>query len=154
MHKKQLIVVAVALALAACSPKVDTRGYVRQDEWKGQVTPGTSTKDDVLARFGSPSSRSSFGSETWYYISARKETVAFLRPEVAEQDVTRVEFDANGVVTKVESYDKSSGKDVDMVSRTTPTEGHSLGFLEQILGNIGRFNSGSKDTVAPGRKGR
>ena len=51
-------------------------------------------------------------------------------------------------------YDLANSQDIDIVSRTTPTEGHTLGFFEQILGNIGRFNSPGSPTgsAAPGRQ--
>lgn len=147
-----MVALVGTLALSACSPKVDTRGYVRDEEWKKEIIAGKTTRDDVLGKFGSPSSRSSFGEETWYYMSARKETYAFLRSEVADQDVVRITFDPSGVVSKVETYDKSSVQDVKVVDRTTPTEGHTYGFFEQIIGNIGRFNRGS-DKDGPGRRG-
>ena len=141
------------LALASCSPKVDSRGYVSQAAIKEQVVIGQTTRDEVLAKLGSPSSQSSFGAETWYYISQRKEGTAFLKPEVAAQQVVRLEFDGAGVVQKIEGFDEKDSKEVALVSRTTATEGHTLGFFEQILGNIGRFNSGAGgDSAAPGRK--
>ncbi len=141
-------------ALAACSPKVDTHGYVSDAEWKDNVSPGKTTKQDVLEHFGSPSSVASFGEETWYYVSTRKETMAFLKPEVAKQDVVRVKFDSVGVVTAVDMFDEKNGKDISIVRRTTPTEGHSLGFVEQVISNVGRFNKGSKETAAPGNRNR
>ena len=100
-----------------------------------------------------PSSVSSFGDETWYYISARKEATAFLKPEIVEQNVVRLTFDANGTVSNVETFDKANAAEFDVAKRTTPTEGHQLGFFEQLMGNVGRFNkSGDNSTAAPGRK--
>lgn len=146
-----LCITCLGVALPACSPKVDNGGYVLEKDTKQQLVEGRTTKDEVLTALGSPSSQSSFGPETWYYITDRKEAYAFLKPSVVEQDVLAVEFDSGGVVDKIKTYDKNSGKEVDIAKRTTPTEGHTLGFFEQILGNIGRFNS-SKDSAAPGRK--
>ncbi|NBX04181.1 MAG: outer membrane protein assembly factor BamE [Alphaproteobacteria bacterium] len=155
MNKIQSVVpILIVLMLFACSPKVDSRGYVNQVSLKEQITIGATTRDEVMAKFGSPSSQSSFGAETWYYISQRKEGTAFLKPEVAAQQVVRIEFDGAGVVQKLEGFDEKDSKDVELVSRTTATEGHTLGFFEQILGNIGRFNSGADgaSSAAPGRK--
>lgn len=146
--------VAVA-ALAACSPKVENRGYMQESEIKDKVVVGQTTKDEVQSLLGSPSAYGNFGGETWYYISSREETYAFMRSEVTEQNTVRIEFDQAGVVSKVEAYDRNSGKDIDIVGRETPTEGHSMTVVEQMLGNIGRFNSpGGTGTVAPGRSGR
>lgn len=114
---------------------------MRDGELKELIVVGKSTKDDVLSELGSPSSQSSFGSEVWYYISARQETVAFFKPEVVDQDVVRVEFNESGVVKDVTQFNKNDAKDFSVVKRTTPTEGHSMTIMEQFLGNIGRFNA-------------
>ena len=142
----------VFLALAACSPKVDNRGFVTDQDWKQEISVGKTTKDDVIARFGSPSSRSSFGQESWYYITQRKETLAFMEQEIAKQDVVRIEFDPSGVVSKLEQFNEADSREVDIAKRTTPTEGHSLSFFEQIVGNIGRFNKAGGDSLTTGRR--
>lgn len=156
MKQFQPVKLSFCLLLLACAPKVDQHGYVKAGDWKEQVAIGRTSKDEVLAAFGSPSAQNSFGAETWYYISSRQETVAFLKPEVVEQDVVRIEFDQAGIVSDVTAFDKNSGKEFSLVKRTTPTEGHSMGVVEQLLGNIGRFNSpgGNSGSIAPGGRGR
>ncbi len=151
---KKHLLIALLLPIAACSPKVDNKGYVKQADLSAEIKVGQTTKQEVLENYGSPSSQSSFGSETWYYINNRLETVAFLKPDVVEQDVTRIEFNSAGVVSKVESFGSDKITDVKTVSRTTPTEGHTMSFIEQTLGNVGRFNKpgSTTGTVAPGRQ--
>lgn len=151
------LVAALACLLflpAACGPKVNNGGYVKDGDIKSQIGVGTSTRDEVLSKLGSPSSQSSFGPETWYYITDRQETIAFLKPEVVKQDVVAVTFDKSGVVSDIKNYNIADSKNVAIATRTTPTEGHTLGFFEQVLGNIGRFNSpGSGPTgITPGRQ--
>ena len=150
----RLVFIAALLLMAACSPKVENRGYVKQASWKDTITIGKTNKQEMLDNFGSPSAQSSFGPETWYYISSRKEAVAFLKPEVVEQETVDVTFDAAGVVSSINIYDKNNARKVDLVKRTTPTEGHSLSFIDQALGNLGRFNkpSSGSDTAVPGRR--
>lgn len=142
------------LLLAACSPKVENRGYVQQGNWKEEIKIGQTNKQEILDKFGSPSSKSSFGAETWYYVSARKEAIGFMKPTVVTQDTVDITFDPSGVVSDVHFYDKDDGKDIALVKRTTPTEGHSLTFIDQTLGNLGRFNKpgGSGDSPVTGRK--
>jgi len=137
MKRFQLITLVF---LAACSPKVENHGYMKQGEIKDALVVGQTTKDEVLTALGSPSAQSSFGEEAWYYISSRREATAFFKPKVTEQDIIRIAFDAGGVVSKVENYNKDNAKEFDTVKRTTPTEGHSMGIMEQLLGNLGRFN--------------
>lgn len=128
------------LAITACEPVVDQRGHVEDGSLKEKVFVGTTTKDEVKRDFGSPSSMSSFGDETWYYIRTRKESQAFFKPEIVEQKVTQIIFDDAGTVAEIKEYDLKDGKPITTVAQTTPTEGHSLGFLEQLIGNLGRFN--------------
>ena len=146
------LVVSVTV-LSSCSPKVENRGYVKQVNWKDAVKVGQTTKQEVFDQLGSPSAKSSFGPETWYYVSSRKESVAFLKAEVVEQETADISFDSTGVVSGINIYNKDNARDIDLVKRTTPTEGHSLSFIDQALGNLGRFNKpNSNDSVVPGRR--
>ena len=147
---KSYIVISFVF-IAACSPKVENRGFVKQQPWKESIVVGKTSKQEVLEKFGSPSSKSSFGEETWYYISDRKESVAFFRPEIVEQEAAYINFDASGMVKEVNVYDKNNAKDFAIATRTTPTEGHSMGFIDQVMGNIGRFNKpGGTEGVSTG----
>ena len=158
MVKKQSIkfslVIAIAL-LTACSPKVENRGYIKQVDYKSEIKVGQDSREAVLEKLGSPSAKSSFGEETWYYVTSRKESVGFMKAEVVEQEVADIRFDNSGVVSAVNIYDKGNAKEFELVSRTTPTEGHSLSIIDQTLGNLGRFNKpggGSRDALAGGRR--
>lgn len=134
------IALLAALALFACSPKVETRGAIKDVDWQERVKPGA-TQAEVAEALGTPSARSTFGEETWYYISTRREAYAFMKPSIEGQDVTKITFEPDGTVKTVENYDKSAGQDIEISSKITPTEGHQMTFMEQVLGNLGRFNS-------------
>jgi len=136
--------ISLCVVLASCSPIVDTRGNTREAEDLKQIIVGQSRTDDVAALLGSPTSKSNFGDETWYYITVRKERSGMFSPEVTAQDVTAIRFDKTSTVADILEYKKEAGKPVELVSKTTTTEGHSVTFLEQMLGNFGKFN-------APGR---
>jgi len=143
----------ILMLTIGCSPKIDNGGYVREGEIKDLIVVGQSTKDEVKSKLGSPSAQSSFGDDSWYYVTSRKETVAFLRPEIVDQNVARIEFNNAGIVSKIDTYTKNDSEDFAIAKRTTPTEGHTMGFFEQVLGNVGRFNApGGDNSVAAGRK--
>jgi outer membrane protein assembly factor BamE (lipoprotein component of BamABCDE complex) len=139
--------------LTACSPKVEERGYIKNSaenvDFKSALVIGQTSKQEVLDKFGSPSAQSSFGAETWYYISSKKEGVAFFKPEVVDQQIADIEFDNSGVVSAVNFYNQSDAQKVALVKRTTPTEGHSLTFIDQTLGNLGRFNRPAGTSTSP-----
>ncbi|MBY0407845.1 MAG: outer membrane protein assembly factor BamE [Rickettsiales bacterium] len=146
---------ALALLLvAACAPKVEPGGYVRSADIKEVATIGKTTKNELEEKLGSPSVQSTFGSDVWYYVTDKKEAYGFMKYDTVEQKVTRIEFDDAGVVSKVEDFDETQMADISIVKRETATEGHTLGFFEQILGNIGRFNApGGQAGPASGRRG-
>ena len=144
MTLRTLSGLAVAAALAACAPMIDTRGNMPPPEVVSTIQPGVTTRTQVSQLLGSPSSVGTFNDRTWYYIGRKTETVAFLSPEVTEQQILVIKFDEAGVVQDFEKRGMESAREVAMNDRETPTAGHSLGFFEQLFGNIGRF-SGKKD---------
>jgi outer membrane protein assembly factor BamE (lipoprotein component of BamABCDE complex) len=141
MTKHIFAVFAISAALSACSPNVESRGHVAEMEAYTQIKVGETTRDQVLQTFGSPSTTASFGQETWYYVTAKKESFAFFKPEITDQNVVRVAFNTDGTVAAVEKFDKSSMQEIAITKRETATEGQELTFIEQLLGNVGRFNS-------------
>ena len=75
----------------------------------------------------------------WYYISQVKVQQAFFKAETAQQQVLVVHFDGNNIVDRIGVLAEKDSKEVVLVARETPTAGHKLTFLEQLLGNVGRF---------------
>jgi outer membrane protein assembly factor BamE (lipoprotein component of BamABCDE complex) len=131
----------VALALAGCETRYDTRGYVPDPEDLARVKAGVQGRDEVREILGSPSSASTFNDDHWYYITKKTKTWAFLTPEVIEQKVTVIDFDAGGIVKDVHNYALQDGIVIDPVTRKTPSPGRELTFIEQLIGNFGKFNS-------------
>lgn len=141
--KRKALVLAMLITVGtatACAPRVDTRGNAVHIDDIASIEPTVHTRDHVLNKLGSPSSLTAFGDDTWYYISERTETLAFLAPEIIERQVVVIKFDEHGVVTTVDVYDKDSAEEVEPVDRKTPTAGNQLNVIEQLLSNIGRFN--------------
>ncbi|HKO06140.1 MAG TPA: outer membrane protein assembly factor BamE [Alphaproteobacteria bacterium] len=127
-----LAAVLVALGLGACNVRTDTQGNMVDAELLKQVKPGSLTKEQVQSLLGTPSSVSTFDQTTWYYIGKQTQRIAFLDPSVLDQKVVAVEFDNKGVVKAIHQYGEADGKDVDIVARTTPTRGKSIGVFDQL----------------------
>tara|TARA_Y100000590_G_scaffold69747_1_gene76105 strand:+ start:55 stop:531 length:477 start_codon:yes stop_codon:yes gene_type:complete len=131
------------LALA-CTPRVEVHGFIPDDELVKQIKVGEHDRTGVARALGSPSSIATFNGETWYYISRRTETLAFLEPEIIDQRVLAVSFDITaGTVSAVDNYTLKDGRLIQLVQRQTPTRGKELGFIEQLFGNVGRFSGNS-----------
>ena len=129
--------------VASCSPTIDNRGYVPDPTALDRVRPGGQTRGDVADILGTPSSVTPFSDDTWIYIQRKTSTVAFFEPKVLEQNVVVVAFDDAGLVQDVRRYKLEDGKLIDPVTRKTPAPGKELTFLEQLIGNIGRFGQGN-----------
>lgn len=135
---------AVLMLAAACSPRIDARGNLPDPERLAEIKVGQISKDEILENLGSPSSIAAFDEETWYYVSERTETAAFLAPEVKERKVLVLKFDKQGILSDMRALGYEDGYDLRMVKRETPSGGHEIGLIEQLFGNIGRFNKDSR----------
>ena len=132
-------VLSTLLAVSACTSRIATHGNLPDPERLAEVKPGEMAKDEVAEILGSPSSKSMFGEETWYYISERKETTAFFKPELTERKVLIVRFDKEGYVSALETLGAEDGREIDPVERKTPTAGNEITILQQLLGNFGKY---------------
>ncbi len=130
----------LVLGVAACGVRVDTRGNLPDPERLAEIEPGVHTRQQVFEIIGSPSSIANFNDETWYYISERTETFAFFAPEVKERQVLVLRFDGAGVLADLQTLSLEHGRDIELVDRETPSVGNEITLLEQLVGNLGRFN--------------
>ncbi|TWB22121.1 Beta-barrel assembly machine subunit BamE [Nitrospirillum amazonense] len=128
----------LGIGLTACTPTVNNRGNLVEDRRLADVHPGTSTKEDVQKALGSPSTTSTLDANVWYYIGAITENEAFFDPDVVQQRVLQVSFNDQGVVSTVGDVDLTQQQDISPEDRETPTAGHEVTFLEQLMGNLNR----------------
>ena len=134
-----LAATAFAALLSACAPNIIQRGNLPDPDLLSQVQPGVQTRNQVADLLGSPSSIATFGDEVWYYISSQTKTLAFYEPEVIDQKVIAITFDDAGKVKTIRAYGLEDAQAIDPVARTTPTGGREITFLEQLVGNLGRY---------------
>jgi outer membrane protein assembly factor BamE (lipoprotein component of BamABCDE complex) len=105
-----------------------------------ELVPGTSTQADVTALIGSPTAKASFDSNTWLYISELTQTRIGRTPGVDDQNVVALNFDDGGVLRGIKKVGQQDALSVPVVARSTPSPGTSASFMQQLFGNIGRFN--------------
>lgn len=134
-----------ALALGGCAKDINARGNLPPEEAFTQLEPGQQTRQDVQLILGTPSTTSSFGPETWYYISALTTQYAFYSVEEIERDVYALSFDERGILQEVKTYGLDDGEDIQVVERETPTMGREFSLIEQLIGNLGRFDRGAPE---------
>lgn len=131
-------------ALGGCTKDIDARGNLPTPLALEKLAPGEQTRQDVRNLLGSPATTSVFDNETWYYISSQTTQYAFYPVEELERTIYAVHFDQRGILNNVTKLDQRDGREIQIVSRETPTKGRELSLVEQLIGNLGRFNSGKE----------
>jgi outer membrane protein assembly factor BamE (lipoprotein component of BamABCDE complex) len=130
------LAVALPLALAGCGDtftQVYQRGYIPPEGALEQLPLGAS-QEQVLIVLGTPSTVATVSGETFYYISQRAEQkLAFMNQDVTNQRVIAVYFDKNRKVQRLANYGLKDGRVFDFISRTTPTSGVELNYMNYIF---------------------
>lgn len=124
------------------------RGNLVEDYQLKEVLPGIDGKDDVARKIGSPTTIAPFDDNTWYYMGQKTKKKGILDPKVVEEKIIVVTFAADGKVNAVKEQ-QNGRENVPIVQRQTPVSGNDLTFLQQMLGNVGKFNrpdAGAIDT--------
>jgi outer membrane protein assembly factor BamE (lipoprotein component of BamABCDE complex) len=142
-----LAAMLIAASLAGCAADIEKHGELPERSEIAQIHPGTTTRAEVVKLLGSPSSTGVFDPNNWYYISRETKQISFFDPDVLDQQVYVVSFNRDGIVTSVKHKTLKDAENVPMAPGATPAPGRELTFMEQVLGNIGRFGGGSSGTV-------
>jgi outer membrane protein assembly factor BamE (lipoprotein component of BamABCDE complex) len=149
MKKNLRIVLCLTLscaAIAACTPTQATRGNIVEDYRMAEIVPGVSTRTSVLQSLGSPSTEAPFDENVWYYIGQKTEKTGIFDPKVVDKKIVVVAFNNDGIVETIDKVDADQ-IDVPRVRRKTPTSGNEITVLQQLLGNVGRFNTPKQSAV-------
>lgn len=131
----------VLFLAAACAPVYRNHGYVPQDNELADVKVGQSTRQDVADFIGRPSSMGMMTDSGWYYVGSRFKAYGAYEDREVDRQVVAVSFDGKGTVSNVERFGLNEGRVVVISRRVTESNIKSVGFLRQLLGNIGRISA-------------
>jgi outer membrane protein assembly factor BamE (lipoprotein component of BamABCDE complex) len=141
---RSILVAATAaglgLGLSGCMIGEDLqRGYVLDERAVAQIRPGMGP-EQVLQTLGTPSTVSTVGNKSWYYISqTQSRTLQFLGESVTDQRVTAVYFTPSFKVERVALYGMQDGRVFDFISRRTEAGGQEANFVSQLFRGLGTF---------------
>jgi outer membrane protein assembly factor BamE (lipoprotein component of BamABCDE complex) len=147
------VAVALCLSVTACawfSQPPQTRGNRVEEDQLKELTPGTSTKADVTALIGSPTEKTIFDDNTWLYITEVTRPRIGRTLGVLDQQVVVLTFDDRGVLTGEKRLVQDDAVPVSVASRTTPSPGTEASFMQQLLGNIGKFTPAGTSSLGSG----
>jgi outer membrane protein assembly factor BamE (lipoprotein component of BamABCDE complex) len=131
-------IASVAIALTvACTPIYRNHGYVPAETDLSLVAVGTDTRETVAAKVGRPSAAGLLNDTGWYYVQSRWQTFGAREPREVERQVVAITFTPEGVVTNVGRYGLEDGRVITLSRRVTEETVTGVGFIRQLLGNIG-----------------
>lgn len=147
------------LSMSACSlvqtPRILHGNRIDPDQLK-ELVPGVSTKKDVTSLVGSPTTRATFDDNEWIYISETNYSRIGRLPGILKQDVTVMNFTPDGTLKGIKNLTQEDARDISVASGSTPSPGSEASFLQQLLGNVGKYsvgNLGGADTSSVGGSG-
>lgn len=141
--RKAFFLLLITFLCSACVKTYNTTGHLFEDS-EIKALHNAKTKDEVERLIGSPSTTSSFGKETWYYITAKKSTIAFLPSKVVEQNIVEITFNKNDTVDKVAWYSEKDAKELKLIEEYTVSKGTDTSKLQRFFRNAGRFTDTKK----------
>ena len=143
----------VGAGLSGCINEELRHGYQVDQVSLATIKPGMAP-EQVLQILGTPSTVSTVGNKSWYYISQNTHRgIMFLGEQVDDQKVTAVYFTPGFKVERVALYGLQDGRVFDSIERTTPTSGTDKAFLGQLFRGLTKyegFGSGSGTSIIPG----
>ncbi len=124
-----------------------------EDYQVAEVVTGESKRSDVLRNLGSPTSKSTFDPNVWYYIGHETEKRGIFDAEVTKERIFLVAFDDEGTLEAIEEINRER-LNIPYVRDKTKTHGNERTLAQEFLGNLGKFNppvgSDSATTTAGG----
>lgn len=137
---RKALLLTCLLALGACSPTVTTHGNMLPAHKMESVVPNVTGRADIMANWGPPTAVAPFDANTWYYIGETDSQKGIFEHEVEKRQVIKITFTADDKVAEIVKMDSKLGRDVDIVSRKTPSAGKEYTAVQQFIGNLGKFN--------------
>ena len=126
------VVALLGLLLGGCITQTYQRGYLLPDGALEQIQLGAS-QEQVLIVLGTPSTVATVNGEVFYYISQKAQQTSFLPQHEVDRRVIAVYFDKGRKVERLANYGIRDGRLFDFISRTTPTGGQELNYVQYIL---------------------
>lgn len=143
MRRIALLFCAIALiGAAACTPIYRDHGYVPTDVDLAQIKVGTDSRETVAGLIGRPSASALLNDTGWYYVQSRWKTIGAHAPQEIDRQVVAVTFTDAGIVENVERFGLENGRVIALSRRVTDSNIKGVGFLRQLMGNLGRVQAG------------
>ncbi|MEM1430226.1 MAG: outer membrane protein assembly factor BamE [Pseudomonadota bacterium] len=136
-----VLIPALALCLAACSPMVRNHGYVPTDADLAEIVVGIDDRTSVEDTVGTPSAAGFLNDDGYFYVAQSVRQTGWREPEVISREIVAISFDDSGTVRNIERFGLEDGNVVALSRRVTDSSVQGVGFLRQLVGNVGRIDT-------------
>ncbi|PJB70547.1 MAG: outer membrane protein assembly factor BamE [Alphaproteobacteria bacterium CG_4_9_14_3_um_filter_47_13] len=146
-HKKLLVTLAfltIASMGSSCTPTHSVRGNIVQDYQLSEIVPLQDSRTDILRKLGSPTTKAPFDDNVWYYIGQETEKRGIFDPKVTDERIIMVSFNDEGIVQDIKDIENER-IDLPYARNKTPTSGNEVTVMQQLLGNLGKFNKNAPE---------
>ena len=139
---KVMGLVSALAIVSGCAPMDRYHGFIPPQEELATLNIGSTTKDEVIALFGPPTSERALQNNTIYYATSQFERFGPFAPKEVDRQVLAIDFDASDRVRNISRYTLEDGRVVVLDRRVTEDGIQDVSFLGQLLGSFGRIDAG------------
>lgn len=128
------------LALSACAEIVRNHGYMPSEEELASINVGRDTRETVATKVGRPVAGGVMADGGWYYMQSQFVSRGPMAAEERDRQLVAISFDPRGHVSNIERFGLQDGQVVVLSRRITESNIQGVGFIRQMLGNLGRID--------------
>ena len=142
---------SILIVNQSCVYKKVVNGQLPNVDLVKSLEVGKDKRKTVINILGSPSFIGEYNDNSIYYAKIDSKQIAFLKPDIVNQNILQIEFDNNNTLKNIYLFNKDDGVDVSMSDLETKTTGKKIGLVEQLLGNLGVPGLGRGPIIGSGR---
>ena len=136
------VTVAAVLFAAGCTAIYQNHGYVPTETDLARIEVGKSSREEVSAVIGRPSSVGVLQGAGWFYVGSRWKHYGARAPQEIDRQVVAISFDDKGMVENIERFGLERGEVVVLSRRVTKSNVKGIGVIRELLGSFGRVSAG------------
>ena len=136
------VTVAAVLFAAGCTAIYQNHGYVPTETDLAKIEVGKSSREEVSAVIGRPSSVGVLQGAGWFYVGSRWKHYGARAPQEIDRQVVAISFDEAGMVENIERFGMERGEVVVLSRRVTKSNVKGIGVIRELLGSFGRVSAG------------
>ena len=149
---KVVFLIFLIFSLGGCAKTTHVSGHLFETT-EIQALKKAKDKADINLLLGSPTSVSDFGQETWYYITTKKESFAFFKDKVLEQNIIAITFKNDSTIDSIARYNEKDANKSELSTEYTLIKGTQTTKAQRFFNNMGRFNKNKAPEPAKPRSG-